>query len=71
LITPAEATRIFYRKLLACKVPVVNVIFPQTDHGFDLVLPAISPTAQSALYDIDRFLALMSAGKTSSGYAAE
>ena len=71
LITPAEATRVFYRKLLACKVPVVNVIFPQTDHGFDLVLPAISPTAQSALYDIDRFLALMSAGKTLSGYAAE
>jgi len=59
LITPIEATRVLHRALLACRVPVVNVVFPQTDHGFDLTLPAISPTAQSALYDIDRFLALM------------
>lgn len=59
LITPVESTRALCRKLLDCKVPVVNVIFPQTDHGFDLMLPLISPAAQSALYDIDRFLALM------------
>ena len=26
---------------------------------FDLVLPQISPPAQSALYDVDRFLALL------------
>ena len=27
--------------------------------GFDLLLPQLSPPAQSALYDVDRFLALM------------
>jgi hypothetical protein len=37
------------------------VLFPQTDHAFDLVLPRWSPSAQSALYEIERFLALMAA----------
>jgi acetyl esterase/lipase len=59
MITPVEATRALYQKLVEAGVPAVNVVFPQTDHGFDLALPKISPTAQAALYDIDRFLALM------------
>jgi hypothetical protein len=36
-----------------------NVVFPSTDHAFDLALPQINPAAQSALYDVDRFLALL------------
>jgi acetyl esterase/lipase len=59
LITSVDATRQLYQKLVEAGVPAINVVFPQTDHGFDLALPKISPTAQSALYDIDRFLALM------------
>jgi acetyl esterase/lipase len=59
LITSVDATRQLYQKLVEVGVPAINVVFPQTDHGFDLALPEISPTAQSALYDIDRFLALM------------
>jgi acetyl esterase/lipase len=59
LITPAAATRVLYRKLLDVKAPVINVLFPCTDHGFDLLLPRLSPTSQSALYDVERFLALM------------
>ena len=59
LITSVDATRLLYQRLVEAGVPAVNVVFPQTDHGFDLALPEISPTAQSALYDIDRFLALM------------
>jgi acetyl esterase/lipase len=59
MITPVEATRQLYQKLVEAGVPAINVVFPQTDHGFDLALPEISPVAQSALYDIDRFLALM------------
>ena len=40
----------------------INVVFPRTVHAFDLLLPHISPLsppAQSALYDVDRFLALL------------
>lgn len=32
---------------------------PLTRPGFELVLPHISPPAQSALYNAERFLALM------------
>lgn len=59
LITPVEATRALHQKLVEAGVPAINVVFPQTDHGFDLALPEYSPAAQSALYDIDRFLALL------------
>ncbi len=59
MITSVDATRLLYQKLVEAGVPAINVVFPQSDHGFDLALPEISPTAQSALYDIDRFLALM------------
>jgi hypothetical protein len=34
-------------------------ILPQTDHGFDLVLPKIAPAAHNAIYDVERFIALM------------
>ena len=59
LLVPVEATRALYTKLIESDVPAVNVIFPWTEHMFDLILPQISPPAQSALYDVDRFLALL------------
>jgi hypothetical protein len=37
----------------------VYVEFPRTDHAFDILLPMVSPAAQAAMYDVDRFLALM------------
>jgi acetyl esterase/lipase len=45
--------------LQAAGVPVALAEFPGADHAFDLVLPQISPAAQSAVYDVERFLALM------------
>jgi acetyl esterase/lipase len=56
-VTPVDATRALYKKLVETGVPAINIIFPWTDHGFDLLL--LNPPAQSALYDTDRFLALM------------
>jgi acetyl esterase/lipase len=51
-----------HRGLQAAGVPSVYVELPQTDHGFDQVLPELSPAAQAAMYDADRFLALMASG---------
>ncbi len=31
----------------------------QVEHAFDLLAPQISPSAQAALYDVERFLALV------------
>jgi len=59
LLVPVDATCALYTKLVESGVPAINVIFPWTDHAFDLYLPHISPPAQSALYDVDRFLALL------------
>jgi acetyl esterase/lipase len=59
LITPVTATRAIHAKLVAAGVPAINLVYPWTTHGFDLMLPRISPTAQSALYDVERFLALL------------
>jgi acetyl esterase/lipase len=59
VLVPVEPTRALYTKLLESGVPAINVVFPWTEHGFDLLLPQTSPPAQSALYDVDRFLALL------------
>ena len=59
LLVPVDTTRALYTKLVEAGVPAINVIFPWTDHIFDLILPQVSPPAQSALYDVDRFLALL------------
>jgi acetyl esterase/lipase len=58
-ITPIEGSIALYEKLVKSGVPAINVVFPWTDHLFDLMLPRISPPAKSAFYDMDRFLALM------------
>jgi acetyl esterase/lipase len=56
---PVDSTRTFYAELVEAGVPAINVIFPWTDHGFDLLLPQINPAFQSALYDVDLFLTIM------------
>jgi acetyl esterase/lipase len=53
------AGRTLHRALQEAGVPSVYVEFPRTDHAFDLVLPSVSPAAQGAMYEVDRFLALM------------
>jgi acetyl esterase/lipase len=59
VIAPIAATRELHRKLAECGVPAVNIVYPLANHAFDLLLPNISPAARSALYDIERFLALL------------
>jgi acetyl esterase/lipase len=54
-----DTTYELYTKLVQSGVPAINIVFPWTDHAFDLLLPQTSPPAQSALYDVDRFLALL------------
>ena len=61
---PARVTRALHARLLEAGVPSVYVEFPGTEHGFDLVLPRVAPAAQAALYDVERFLALV--GQTGS-----
>lgn len=58
-LVSAEAARILAERLRAVDVPVVHVEYPQTAHAFDLVLPQLSPSAQAALYETDRFLAVL------------
>lgn len=59
LITPVEATQVLYQKLVQAGVPAISIVFPCTDHAFDLLVPGISLVAQSATYAVDRFLARM------------
>lgn len=54
-----NATRAQYTKLVGASVPAINVVFPNTNHAFDLLFPQVNPAAQSALYDVDRFLAIL------------
>jgi acetyl esterase/lipase len=59
LLIPAASTSALYSKMVETGVPAVNILFPFTDHGFDLMVPQVNPASQSALYDVDRFLALL------------
>jgi len=62
-LNPKEGNQELYAKLVESGVPAIDVVFPWTEHGFDLLIPHISPLsppAQSALYDVDRFLAILS-----------
>jgi len=61
-IVPVETMRNFYRDLQKAGVTTVYVEFPQTEHGFDLWATHLSPTAQAALHDIERFLVLLNNG---------
>ena len=55
----AQDVRRLQRELQTADVPVIMVEFPHTEHAFDLVLPQVSPVAQAATYDVERFLALL------------
>lgn len=55
----SRSVRRLHQLLQIAGVPSVLVEFPNSDHAFDLVLPRISPAAQAATYDVERFLALM------------
>lgn len=59
LMAPAATTRLLNTRLVGAKVKTVMHILPQTDHAFDLVLPRISLSAHNAIYDVERFLALL------------
>jgi len=58
-LNPKEGNVELYNKLVESGVPAIDVVYPWTEHGFDLAFPQVNPAAQSALYDVDRFLALM------------
>jgi acetyl esterase/lipase len=55
----APGVRDLQAKLMEANVPVVWIEFPHTEHGFDLLVPQISPVAQAATYDVERFLAML------------
>ena len=59
VIAPIAATRELHDRLVENGVLAVNIVFPMTNHGFDLLFPQVSPPAQAALYCLERFLALM------------
>jgi len=59
VLVPVEPTCALHKKLVETGVPAIKVVYPWTEHGFDLLLPQLCPPAQSAMYDADRFLALM------------
>jgi acetyl esterase/lipase len=56
---PATLTRALHDRLVAAGVSSVYVEYPQTEHGFDLILPRYGPAAQAAVYEVERFLAVM------------
>jgi acetyl esterase/lipase len=59
-VVPLEAARRLHRSLEAAGVPVVYVEYPWTEHAFDLMYPPLAnPAARAALYDLERFLALV------------
>jgi acetyl esterase/lipase len=53
----APAVRRLQECLRAAGVPSALLEFPHTEHGFDLLLPHISPTARAATRAVEQFLA--------------
>ena len=51
--------RALYQSLVEAGRQAVLVELSQAEHAFDMVALQVSPPAQSALYDVERFLALM------------
>ena len=68
IMAPVRATGALCTKLREKRVQTVMHILPQTDHAFDLILPNLSPSAHNAIYDLERFLALMAVLPTSGNY---
>ncbi len=55
----APPVRELHQALQQSGVPVILVEYPHTEHGFDLILPQISPVAQAATREVERFLVRM------------
>lgn len=55
----APSVRRLHQALQEAGVPVVLVEYPYTEHGFDLILPQISPVARAATREVERFLAFI------------
>jgi acetyl esterase/lipase len=58
-VIPLVDVRALYESLVAAGRQAVLVELPQVEHAFDMFALQASPPAQSALYDVERFLALM------------
>ena len=59
LMAPISPVRRMQRRLERSGVPVVADFLPHADHGFDLVLPAWSPSTRVTIYDLERVLAVL------------
>lgn len=64
VLVPVNTTRNLYKKLVEKNIPTLLHIIPQSDHAFDLILPGISPSAQNAIFDVERFLGFLAGCKT-------
>lgn len=60
IMAPVKSTLVLYDKLIKEKIPAILHILPQSDHAFDLFLTSIAPAAHNAIYDIERFMLLVS-----------
>lgn len=61
-VVPLDSARELHRTLERAGVPAVYVELPWTEHAFDLMYPPLgNPAAKAALYDVERFLALIAA----------
>jgi acetyl esterase/lipase len=58
-MAPVAAARRLHRRLEQRGVPVTAVYLPHTDHAFDLMGTAWSPQARTAIYVLERFLAVL------------
>jgi acetyl esterase/lipase len=63
-VIPVDDVLELHRTLVAVGADAAIVKLPMVEHAFDLIALQISPPAQAALYDVDRFLARLSAGAT-------
>jgi len=55
-VVPVEDVLELHSSLVAAGARAAIVKLPMVEHAFDLIALHISPPAQSALYDVDRFL---------------
>jgi len=56
-VVPLDDVRALHRSLVQSGCAATLVELPQVEHAFDLFARQLSPPAQAALYDVDRFLA--------------
>lgn len=58
-LVSSKLVRHFYLLLQDASVPSILIEFPNTEHGFDLLFPQISPVAQAAISNVEHFLSLL------------